>query len=101
TRFPIAAIPEALSPMLKNPGADSRVSFLDRQSPPPSAVRPYSLDACLDTLLNHRPLELGKDPDDPEERLAGRRGGVDAMLVNEEVNFLRVDLGEEIDQVGE
>ena len=35
------------------------------------------------------------------QRLAGWRGRVDALLVNEEIHFPGVDLGKEIDQVGE
>ena len=42
---------------------------------------------------------LSKDSHNPEERLSGRRRGVDDLLVNEEVNLFDVDLREEIDEV--
>ncbi len=64
-------------------------------------IRPHTFDAGFDPLLNHRPFELCKDPHHPEEGLARRRGSVDALLMNEEINFLRMELGEEIDQMGE
>ena len=64
-------------------------------------LRSHPFDAGLDALLNHRSFELRKDPHHPKESLPGRRGGIDALLMNEEINFLCVDLGEEIDQVRE
>jgi hypothetical protein len=49
--------------------------------------------------LDHRSLKLSEHTHDPEECLSGRRRGVDALLVNEEVNLRGVDLREEIDEV--
>jgi len=49
-------------------------------------------------LLDHRSLELGEHAHHPEHRLAGRRSGVEALLVEEQVDPQRVQLGQEVDQ---
>ena len=49
--------------------------------------------------MDHRPFKLCKDSHYPEQGLAGRRGRVDPLLMNEEVHFLRMNLRKEINQV--
>jgi len=46
-----------------------------------------------DTFLNHCPLKLGEYAHHLEQRLAGRRRGVEALLVQKEVDMKRVQLG--------
>ena len=90
-----------MSPELENLGTAHRIRFLDRPSAPALARRSDPFDTRPHPFLDHRSFELSKDSHHPEERLAGRCGRIDALLMNEEVNFLRVDLREEIDEVGE
>src|SRR5262249_5961712 len=52
-----------------------------------------------DSFLDHRPLEFGKHAHHAEQRLAGRRSCVDALLMQEKVNAERMDLGQEGAQV--
>jgi len=63
------------------------------------ARRPDTFDTRPDTILDHRPFELSKNFHHPEACLAARCGRVDPLLLNEEVNFLCMDLGKEIDEV--
>jgi hypothetical protein len=49
--------------------------------------------ASGDSLLNHRALELGKDAHHLKHRLAGRCGGVEALLVQVAIDLQRVQLG--------
>lgn len=65
----------------------------------PLALRSGSLKACTDTLLDHRPLELGEHPAHLEHRLAGGRGCVNALLMQVQVDTLDVDVPQEADQV--
>ena len=44
-------------------------------------------DAGFDLLLNHRPIEVRKDPHHSKECLAGWRGSVDALLVKEQFHL--------------
>jgi hypothetical protein len=55
--------------------------------------------ACADTLLDDRALELGEDTKHLKHGLAPRRGGVDALLMQEEVDANGVDFRQEADEV--
>src|SRR5262249_6779815 len=57
-----------------------------------------SRHAGLDALLDHGPLELCEYAQHPEHGLPGWRG-VEALLVEVEVNALRVQLAEQGDEV--
>src|SRR5262249_43822531 len=46
-------------------------------------------------LLNYRALELGKDTEHLKHRLAGRRGRVETLLMQKQVDAERVKLGQE------
>jgi hypothetical protein len=50
-------------------------------------------------LLDHRSLELGEDAHHLEWRLPGGRGGVDALLMQEQVDAEGVDLRQEAHKV--
>ena len=50
-------------------------------SPALGAVLPGPCDTCVDPLLDHGALELGKYAHHLEQGLAARRGGVDALAV--------------------
>jgi hypothetical protein len=58
-----------------------------------------SLKAGADALLNHRPFELGEHAQHLAHRLAGRRGSVDALLLQEKIDIESVKLGQEADKV--
>jgi hypothetical protein len=45
-----------------------------------------------DPFLNHRPLELGEHTHHLEKRLAGGCRGVEALLVQVQINLERVDV---------
>jgi hypothetical protein len=49
--------------------------------------------------LNHRALELGKYAHHLKHRLAGRGRGVEALLMQEQVDPQGVQFGEKADQV--
>jgi hypothetical protein len=51
------------------------------------------------TFLNHCSLELRKDAHHLEHSLAGWRGGVEPLLMQEQVYTERVQLGQEADEV--
>ena len=53
------------------------------------ALAPGPRQARTDSFLNDRPLELGKHAHHLKHRLAGRRRGVDALLVQEQVDLAR------------
>ena len=97
--FPDRAHPKTFPPKFQDLGAEGRVCLLQLPSPRVLLFRPDSFDAGLNPLLNHCAFKFTEHSHHPEERLARRRGGVDTLLMNKEVNFLRVDLGLEIDQV--
>jgi hypothetical protein len=65
------------------------------------AVRFGAAEARFHPLLDHGhgALELREDATHPEHGLAGRGGGVDPLLMQVEINPLRVDVAEEGDQV--
>jgi len=76
--------------------ADSR-QFRAPSPPPPVCTKP--LNASLDPFLHDRSLKLCKNTHHAEERLAGGGGGINALLINEQVHLLRLELGEEIGQM--
>jgi hypothetical protein len=45
------------------------------------ALRDRALEASMDTLPDHAALKLGKSAVDLKHELAGRRGGVDRLLI--------------------
>jgi len=53
----------------------------------------------MDPFLNNRALELGKYAEHLKHRLAGRRRGVEALLVQVQLDPERVQFGEEADKV--
>lgn len=50
-------------------------------------------------FMDHRALELGEDPHHLKERFAGGHGGIQPLLVQEEIDAGGVDLRQEADQV--
>jgi hypothetical protein len=64
-----------------------------------SQPRPRPPQASAHPLLDHRPLELGERAHHLEHGLASRRRGVEALLVQKEVDAECVQLGQERDQV--
>jgi hypothetical protein len=56
------------------------------------ALTPGPRQAGTDSFLNYRALELGKHSHHLEHRLAGRRGGVEPLLMQEQVDAERVQL---------
>ena len=72
---------------------------IKRRAAEPLALPTGSLKAGADSLLNDRPLELGKDAHHAEKGLACRRGRVDALLLQAKVDLERVKLGKKADQV--
>ena len=71
-----------------------RLALLDR---PPSkllAVRTGTRKPGHHPFADHGALKLGKDPKHLEHRLARRRGSVEALLVEEEVNAFGVKIPE-------
>ncbi|HXX73496.1 MAG TPA: hypothetical protein VEI50_00020 [Nitrospiraceae bacterium] len=79
---------ETLPSAFKHRAKDCGIGLLDLPPSSPLAPRSHTCDAGFDPLLNHRPFELRKDPHQPEERFAGRRGGVDALRVDEDIEQL-------------
>jgi hypothetical protein len=57
------------------------------------------LGGLAPTLPQHRALELGEDAHHLEHRLAGRGAGVEALLVQVQIDALGMQLGEEPDQL--
>jgi hypothetical protein len=57
------------------------------------------LKAGTDPFLDHGPFELGKYAHHLKHCLAGRRRGVEPLLMQVEVNPQRVNFGQEADQV--
>src|SRR5262249_61172074 len=53
------------------------------------------LQASADALLNYRVFELGKDAEHLKHRLASRRGGIETLLMQKQVEAERVKLGQE------
>src|SRR5262249_41441274 len=53
------------------------------------------LEASAHALLNDRALELGKDAQHLKHRLAGRRGRIETLLMQKQVDAERVKLGQE------
>jgi hypothetical protein len=56
-------------------------------------------EARPDALLDDRPLEFREHPHHLEHGLPRGRGGVDALLAQEQVDFERVQFGQEGDEV--
>jgi hypothetical protein len=71
----------------------------DWRSPQPLALTLGPPKAGTDSFLNDRPLEFGKHAHHAEHRLAGRCAGVEALLMQEQVDAESVELGQEGDQV--
>src|SRR6266487_547505 len=53
------------------------------------------LQASADALLNDRALELGKDAEHLKHGLAGRRGRVETLLMQKQIDAERVKFGQE------
>jgi hypothetical protein len=68
-------------------------------SPEPFAFGLRPLKPSTDPFLDHRSFELSEDAHHLEHRLTGRRRGVEALLVQIEVDLGRVQLGQEGDKV--
>ena len=84
-------LPNAGTPPLTQRGPYSVFCLLGDARPPQLRSRsPCPRQARSDSLLDHRALELGKDTEHAKHRLAGRCGGVEALLVQEEVDANRV-----------
>jgi|SRR6516225_8716685 len=49
---------------------------------------PCSPEPSMDAFHNHGPLEFGKDAQHLKQRLAGRRGCIDALLVKVQIHTL-------------
>ena len=62
----------------------------DGWSPQPHAARPGPRKPGIHAASDHVPLELGKCAGYVEEHAAGRRRGVDSLLVEEKVNVPRL-----------
>jgi hypothetical protein len=60
---------------------------------------PWPRHAGHHTLADDRALELGKHAEHLKHRLAGRRRGVEALLMQIQLDPERVQLGEEGDEV--
>ena len=95
---PRSCAPRAFRGPAGPPGFVPRLG-VERRAAEPLAVPTGPLKAGAEPLLDHRPFELGKDAHHAEQRLAGRRGGVDALLVKVQVDLGGVDLAQEPDQV--
>ena len=63
------------------------------------ALSPGSGQSCFYPFLNHRSLEFSEHAAHLEERFAGRRGRVYALLVKVEIDTLAMDFPEELDQL--
>src|SRR5262249_15345234 len=63
------------------------------------SLRLGSSKAGSDALLDHGPLELGKHAHHLEHRLSGRRRGVEALLVEIEIDLERMNFREEFHQI--
>jgi len=61
--------------------------------PEARALIPGSRKTGTHALLDHRALELRKDTHHLKHRPAGRRRGVEALLMQEQVNASGVDFG--------
>jgi hypothetical protein len=57
------------------------------------------LKACLHSLPDHGAFELGKHAHHLKHRLAGRRGGVEPLLVEHEIDPEGVKFGQEADEI--
>src|SRR5262249_60854779 len=55
--------------------------------------------ASPDSFPNDGPLKLGKDTQHLKHRLAGRRRGVETLLVEKQIDLERVQFGQKADQV--
>ena len=55
--------------------------------------------ANTDSFLNHRPFELGKNAHHLKHGLAGGCRGVETLLMQEQVDAKRMQLGKEANQV--
>ena len=87
---------QAVSAPIMDGGNDSR-RYL-RATADPSFL-PGPSQTCPDALLNHSAFELGEHAAHLEHGFAGGRGGVDPLLMQVEVNTLRVDFAKEGDKV--
>jgi hypothetical protein len=68
-------------------------------TPEPLALAARSRQAGLDALDDHRALELGEHAHHLEHRLAGRGAGVEALLMQVQIDALGMQLGEEPDKL--
>jgi hypothetical protein len=91
----IAGADEPRRPANARPGRQrgpySRLALRRQPGPPerlaaPGALRPRPGDARGDSLLDDRALELREHAEHLEERLAGRRAGIDALAIEVQVN---------------
>src|SRR5262245_2843423 len=64
-----------------------------------AALRFGALQAGLDSLLNHGALNFREHATHLEQRLTGRRSGIDALLMQVQVYALRLNLSEEFHKV--
>jgi hypothetical protein len=67
--------------------------------PKPLPIGSGARQARIDPLPDHRALELGKDPHHLEERFARWGRGVDALLMQIELDALRVNLPKEANEM--
>jgi hypothetical protein len=65
----------------------------------PLALASCPREASLDALDDHRALELGKDAEHLEHRLARWRAGIETLLMQVKVDALRVQFTEERHQI--
>src|SRR5215470_2849213 len=73
---------ELLADTLLDPGRDPR-------SAKALSLGPCSPEAGMDAFYNHRPFKLGKYSEHLKQRLAGRSGCIDALLVKVQIHTLR------------
>ena len=62
-------------------------------------VQRHPGDAGADSLLHDRSLELGEHAHHLKQRLACRRGCIEALLVQVQINALAVQLAEQPDEI--
>ena len=74
-----------------------RVSVLDPSAPKALALCLRSRQSSHDPLPNHRAFELGEYPHHLEHRPTPGRRGVEALLVEEKVNALGMQLAQQVE----
>jgi hypothetical protein len=65
------------------------------------ALSHRSLEAELDRLPDHAALEFGKGSGDLEHQLAGWGGGIDALLIEIQVNAVGFEVLDRVQQVNQ